>query len=155
MRVLPLLRSAVKPFRFLRSRGGNNRRSVRGNVGDWQGLQQLEPRVMLSGGNLIDPDAIGWSSFEDLTATQFADEVDEQHADYMLVDIEDPDLGTVHNIGVPVKLSATPGQIRTRAPMLGEHSAEVLLEHGFSQVEVDELFADRVVSGNLGPGTRQ
>lgn len=94
MRVLPLLRSAVKPFRFLRSRGGNNRRSVRGNVGDWQGLQQLEPRVMLSGGNLIDPDAIGWSSFEDLTATQFAGEVDEQHADYMLVDIEvDEDSG--------------------------------------------------------------
>ena len=72
----------------------------------------------------------------------------------MLVDLEDPDLGTVHNIGVPVKLSATPGQIRTRAPMLGEHSAEVLLEHGFSQVEVDELLAAGVVSGNLGPGTR-
>ena len=38
----------------------------------------------------------------------------------MLVDLEDPDLGTVHNIGIPVKLSVTPGQIRTRAPMLGE-----------------------------------
>ena len=72
----------------------------------------------------------------------------------MLVDLEDPDLGTIHNIGVPVKLSATPGQIRTRAPMLGEHSAEILLEHGFGQAEVDELFADGVVSGNLGPGTR-
>ena len=42
----------------------------------------------------------------------------------MLVDLEDPYLGTVHNIGVPVKLSATPGQIRTRAPMLGEHSSK-------------------------------
>ncbi len=72
----------------------------------------------------------------------------------MPVDLADPDLGTIHNIGVPVKLSATPGQIRTRAPMLGEHSAEILLEHGFGQAEVDELFADGVVSGNLGPGTR-
>ncbi len=70
----------------------------------------------------------------------------------MLVDLEDPDLGTIHNIGIPVKLSATPGQIRTRAPMLGEHSAEVLLERGFSQSEVDELVADGVVVENQGPG---
>ena len=63
----------------------------------------------------------------------------------MLVDLEDPDLGTIHNIGIPAKLSNTPGQIRTRAPMLGEHSAEVLLERGFSQSEVDELTAEGVV----------
>ena len=73
----------------------------------------------------------------------------------MLVDLEDPDLGTIHNIGVPVKLSATPGRIRTRAPMLGEHSAEILLEHGFSQDEVDGLLVEGVVSGNQGPGTRR
>ncbi len=72
----------------------------------------------------------------------------------MLVDLEDPDLGTVHNIGIPVKLSVTPGQIRTRAPKLGEHSAEVLLEHGFCQQEVDEFVSAGVVSGNQGPGTR-
>ena len=73
----------------------------------------------------------------------------------MLVDLEDPELGTIHNIGVPVKLSNTPGQIRTRAPMLGEHSAEVLLENGFSQPEVDELLESGVVVGNQGPGTRR
>ena len=73
----------------------------------------------------------------------------------MLVDLEDSDLGTIHNIGVPVKFSATPGRIRTRAPMLGEHSVEVLLEHGFSQAEVDELLAKGVLSENQGPGTRQ
>ena len=73
----------------------------------------------------------------------------------MLVDLEDPDLGTIHNIGIPVKLSATPGQIRTRAPMLGEHSSEVLLERGFSQAEVDELVSAEVVFENQGPGTRR
>jgi len=73
----------------------------------------------------------------------------------MLVDLEDPDLGTVHNIGIPVKLSTTPGQIRTRAPMLGEHSVEVLLEHGFSQAEVDELVVGGVVLGNQGPGAQR
>ncbi len=70
----------------------------------------------------------------------------------MLVDLDDPDLGTIHNIGIPVKLSATPGQIRTRAPMLGEHSAEVLLERGFSQGEVDELVVEGVVAENQGTG---
>ena len=71
----------------------------------------------------------------------------------MLVDLEDLDLGTIHNIGIPVKLSGTPGQIRTRAPMLGEHSAEVLREHGFSQSEVDQLVSGNVVVENQGPGT--
>jgi len=72
----------------------------------------------------------------------------------MLVDLEDPELGTIHNIGIPVKLSSTPGQIRTRAPMLGEHSVEVLMENGFSQAEVDELLELGVVMENQGPGTR-
>ncbi len=73
----------------------------------------------------------------------------------MLVDTEDPELGTIHNIGVPVKLSATPGRIRRRAPALGEHSREILLEHGFSQEEVDNLLEDGVVLGNQGSGVRR
>ena len=73
----------------------------------------------------------------------------------MLVDLEDPDLGTLHNIGVPVKLSGTPGSIRRRAPALGEHSVEVLLERGFSHAEVDGLMADGVVRGNQGSGVRR
>jgi crotonobetainyl-CoA:carnitine CoA-transferase CaiB-like acyl-CoA transferase len=73
----------------------------------------------------------------------------------MLVDLEDPEVGTIHNIGIPLKLSKTPGQIRTRAPKLGEHSSEVLLENGFSQTEVDQLLAADVLVGNQGPGTRR
>ncbi len=73
----------------------------------------------------------------------------------MLVELEDPELGTIHNIGIPVKLSDTPGQIRTRAPILGEHSAEVLLERGFSQSEVGELVAAGVVVDNQGTGARR
>lgn len=63
----------------------------------------------------------------------------------ILVDIEDPELGLLHNIGIPVKLSATPGQIRRRAPGLGEHSREILREYGFSEKEVDLLIKDSVV----------
>ena len=63
----------------------------------------------------------------------------------MLVDLEDPELGALHNIGIPVKLSATPGRIRHRAPALGEHSAEILKERGFSEGEVKELVQAGVV----------
>ncbi len=73
----------------------------------------------------------------------------------MLVDTHDPELGTIHNIGVPVKLSATPGSIRRRAPALGEHSAEVLLERGFTQSEVDGLLAEGVILANQGSGVRR
>ena len=63
----------------------------------------------------------------------------------MLVDLEDPELGTLHNIGIPVKLSETPGRIRRRAPSLGEHSVEILKEFGFFREEVDSLVQAGVV----------
>ena len=70
----------------------------------------------------------------------------------MLVDLEDPELGTLHNIGIPVKLSATPGSIRHRAPGLGEHSRQVLLEAGLADEEVDRLVEAGVVKTDGGPG---
>ncbi len=64
----------------------------------------------------------------------------------MVVDLEDAELGTLHHIGVPVKLTETPGGIRHRAPALGEHSREVLLERGFGSEEVEELVRAGVVA---------
>jgi crotonobetainyl-CoA:carnitine CoA-transferase CaiB-like acyl-CoA transferase len=46
----------------------------------------------------------------------------------MVVEIEHPAAGPARVLGVPVKLSATPGSIRRAAPLLGEHTAEVLAE---------------------------
>lgn len=37
-------------------------------------------------------------------------------------------LGTIKQIGIPIKLSDTPGGIRTQAPKLGEHTEEILKE---------------------------
>ena len=73
----------------------------------------------------------------------------------MLVETHDPELGTIRNIGVPVKLSATPGSIRRRAPALGQHSIEVLLENGFAREEVDSLLVDGVVLSNQGSGLKR
>jgi crotonobetainyl-CoA:carnitine CoA-transferase CaiB-like acyl-CoA transferase len=43
-----------------------------------------------------------------------------------LVDMDHPRAGKVRMVGAPVRLSATPGAVRTPAPMLGEHTDEVL-----------------------------
>ncbi len=46
----------------------------------------------------------------------------------MAIDVEHPAVGPMKTIGVPVKLSDTPGSIRRPAPRLGEHTGEVINE---------------------------
>jgi crotonobetainyl-CoA:carnitine CoA-transferase CaiB-like acyl-CoA transferase len=46
----------------------------------------------------------------------------------MVVEMEHPEAGTVYGLGIPVKLSATPGSIRRPAPLLGQHTGEILAE---------------------------
>jgi len=50
--------------------------------------------------------------------------------------------------GVPVKLSLTPGEVRHRAPLLGEHTQDVLREAGLGADEIARLMADGVVLDN-------
>ena len=57
----------------------------------------------------------------------------------MEVRLEHPVEGTISALGIPVKLSDTPGSIRRPAPLLGEHTAEVLREAGLSDAEIAAL----------------
>jgi crotonobetainyl-CoA:carnitine CoA-transferase CaiB-like acyl-CoA transferase len=59
----------------------------------------------------------------------------------MVIELEHPRAGHTRAIGLPVKLSATPGAITRPAPLLGEHTREVLAEFGFSAAEIDSLLA--------------
>ncbi|MAV33266.1 MAG: formyl-CoA transferase [Gammaproteobacteria bacterium] len=45
----------------------------------------------------------------------------------------------------PVELSKTPGEIRHRAPQLGEHTDAILMEIGYNASEIAELRAKRIV----------
>ena len=46
----------------------------------------------------------------------------------MIVEIEHPVAGNLKMAGIPVKLSATPGAIERPAPLLGQHTAELMNE---------------------------
>ena len=45
----------------------------------------------------------------------------------------------------PVELSETPGEIRHRAPTLGEHTNSIMRELGYQQAEIDELRVQRII----------
>lgn len=66
----------------------------------------------------------------------------------MVVEVEHRKLGKLKTLGVPVKLSATPGKVTRGAPILGEHTREVLAEIGYSESEIDALLAHGAASAN-------
>jgi crotonobetainyl-CoA:carnitine CoA-transferase CaiB-like acyl-CoA transferase len=65
--------------------------------------------------------------------------------------VDHPSEGTLRMADIPTTYSRTPGEIRCLPPRLGEHSAEVLREAGFSEAEVDDLRASGVTSAGPGP----
>ena len=57
----------------------------------------------------------------------------------MVVEVDHPALGTLKMPGSPIKMSETPPAPRRRAPLLGEHTREVLLEVGCTDEEIRRL----------------
>jgi crotonobetainyl-CoA:carnitine CoA-transferase CaiB-like acyl-CoA transferase len=63
----------------------------------------------------------------------------------MVVEVEHQRLGPVRTLGLPVKFSDTPGKVRAGAPLYGQHTREILAEHGFSAAEIEALIAEGAV----------
>jgi crotonobetainyl-CoA:carnitine CoA-transferase CaiB-like acyl-CoA transferase len=70
------------------------------------------------------------------------------HENEMIVEWEHPKAGPVRGVGIPVKFSETPGEIRRPAPLLGEHAEEILREFaGYGDEEIRRLQQEGVVNG--------
>ncbi len=65
----------------------------------------------------------------------------------MVVELDQPGAGPVRQLGVPVKLSRTPGAPQGPGPALGEHTDEVLAAAGYSADEIAELKDSGSVAG--------
>jgi len=73
--------------------------------------------------------------------------ITEMHADRqaidreMIVSTKHPVAGEVKTIGHPVKYSKTPGGVQKPAPLLGQHTREVLREAGYSGEQIEAMIA--------------
>ncbi len=65
----------------------------------------------------------------------------------MVVSLDQPQLGEVRLLGMPVKFSRTPGDATRPAPALGEHTREVLEAAGIEGEELDSLFESGAAAG--------
>jgi crotonobetainyl-CoA:carnitine CoA-transferase CaiB-like acyl-CoA transferase len=57
----------------------------------------------------------------------------------MVVETAHPTLGRLRTLGSPIKMSATPPDVTRRAPMLGEHTDDILTGAGFTAEEIAAL----------------
>ena len=64
----------------------------------------------------------------------------------MLVDVEHKTIGTMKTLGLPIKFSETPGAIKSGAPLFGQHSREILAEHGYDEASIATLIDTGVVA---------
>jgi formyl-CoA transferase/CoA:oxalate CoA-transferase len=66
-------------------------------------------------------------------------------ARHMIEAVEHVSAGPLKVLGVPIKLSDTPGNVRTAPPALGQHTAPVLTELGLSRDAIDELRRSKAI----------
>ena len=70
----------------------------------------------------------------------------QMRANGYIADLDHPGFGKVAVVGIPVRLSATPGSVRTPAPGHGQHSEEVLEEVlGYDSDRISELHEKQVI----------
>jgi CoA:oxalate CoA-transferase len=63
----------------------------------------------------------------------------------MLLEMQHSHLGTVRMPGIPLKFTDTPSVAKLPPPMLGEHTEDILKEHGYSEAEIRKLREQGVI----------
>jgi crotonobetainyl-CoA:carnitine CoA-transferase CaiB-like acyl-CoA transferase len=113
-------------------RGRVERRLAEGTTAEWQ--ERFE-RAQIAAGPVYELDEV----FDDPQVKHLG----------VVQEIEQPGYGRARMLGFPVRASATPAAIRRPAPLLGEHTAEVLAEIGIGPIDLDRLAA----AGTVALGT--
>jgi CoA:oxalate CoA-transferase len=63
----------------------------------------------------------------------------------MVVEREHPSAGLIRLLGLPVKFSDTPGEVRLVPPVLGQHTREIIQELGYTDSDIRRLAEDGVL----------
>jgi crotonobetainyl-CoA:carnitine CoA-transferase CaiB-like acyl-CoA transferase len=73
----------------------------------------------------------------------------------MVVEVAQPGIGPVRQLGLPIRLDRTPGDATRQAPALGQHTEEALREAGYTPREIEEMLAAgaAAASGSGGEAT--
>jgi crotonobetainyl-CoA:carnitine CoA-transferase CaiB-like acyl-CoA transferase len=107
-------------------------------------LAALHERERSGEGQLVDVSmadgALAWLAM--VAGRYFADGVVPQRGE-----LDQPGTEGVKQLGVPVKMSRTPGGLRAPGPVLGQHTHEVLAATGYSEAEIADLEQTGAVGG--------
>ena len=72
---------------------------------------------------------------------EFMEDPQVQH-NRRIVTVNDPQLGSVRQMGIPITMLEGPGQIKGPAPGLGEHTRTVLKKLGYANYRISQ-FGDK------------
>ncbi|HET9942584.1 MAG TPA: CoA transferase [Terriglobia bacterium] len=68
------------------------------------------------------------------------------HARQMVEELLHPEYGPIRQLGLPIKMSGTPGKVEGPPPIFGEHNAEVLEMLGYAREKIEEFARSGVVA---------
>jgi crotonobetainyl-CoA:carnitine CoA-transferase CaiB-like acyl-CoA transferase len=136
-------------------RGARGARAAEGAALRREPRPHHQSRIAAGGADAVFPQAHdgGWMATFDAIGLPCGpvNDVKQMHADpqavarEMVIDVDHKTLGKVRTLGLPVKFSDTPGGVRRGAPLLGQHTREVLREFGFADPDIDAFLAEGAV----------